>query len=44
MFDKIKKPQIVCTLGTTTDKPEVLEGMVENGMEFARMNTAYATL
>jgi len=38
------KPKIICTLGTTTDDYEVLEGMVRHGMNCARINTAYATL
>jgi pyruvate kinase len=38
------KPKIICTLGTTTDSKQVLEEMVKNGMDCARMNTAYATI
>ena len=34
-------PAVVCTLGTTTDDPEVLAGMAAAGMGLARINTAY---
>jgi pyruvate kinase len=37
-------PQIICTLGTTTDDPEVRRGMAEAGMGLARVNSAYASL
>jgi pyruvate kinase len=40
----MKKPKIICTLGTTTDDKRVLEEMVKAGMQCARMNTAYATI
>lgn len=36
-------PRIACTLGTTTDDPEVLSAMAAAGMGLARVNTAYAT-
>jgi pyruvate kinase len=36
-------PEIICTLGTTTDDRAVLEGMVAAGMGMARINTAYAS-
>lgn len=38
------KPKIICTLGTTTDDPEVLKQMIRYGMNCARLNTAYATI
>ncbi len=34
-------PAVVCTLGTTTDDPDVLAGMAAAGMGLARINTAY---
>ncbi|MBT3219172.1 MAG: hypothetical protein HN348_08785 [Proteobacteria bacterium] len=37
-------PPIVCTLGTTTDDPQVILGMVAAGMGMARVNTAYGTI
>ena len=37
-------PPIICTLGTTTDDPQVLLGMVAAGMAMARVNTAYGTI
>ncbi len=37
-------PQIVCTLGTTTDEAELLARMVSLGMGMARINTAYASV
>lgn len=35
-------PQIIGTLGTTTDDPAVLSALAEAGMGMARINTAYA--
>jgi pyruvate kinase len=40
----MREPDIICTLGTTTDDPKVLEEMVKHGMVCARMNTAYACI
>jgi pyruvate kinase len=40
----MKKPKIIATLGTTTDDRQVLENMVEAGLDCARINTAYATI
>lgn len=40
----MKRPKIICTLGTTTDSMEVLEDMARYGMSCARLNTAYATM
>lgn len=37
-------PAIVCTLGTTTDDPELLARMLDLGMVMARINTAYASV
>ncbi|MBT8171693.1 pyruvate kinase [Candidatus Bathyarchaeota archaeon] len=36
-----KKTKIVCTIGPTSLKPEVLEQMIRAGMNCARINTAY---
>ena len=38
------KPQIICTLGTTTDSLTVLEKMIGHGMSCARLNTAYSMI
>jgi pyruvate kinase len=37
-------PKIICTLGTTTDDPQILSAMKDAGMGLARINTAYASL
>ncbi|KAL9181171.1 hypothetical protein ACHAXT_009976 [Thalassiosira profunda] len=34
--------KIVCTLGPSTDKPESVNGLVENGMHVARLNFSHA--
>jgi len=39
-----KNIDIICTLGTTTDNPKILEDMIKYGMNCARLNTAYATI
>ncbi|MBI3267541.1 MAG: hypothetical protein HYZ53_00855 [Planctomycetes bacterium] len=36
-------PEILCTLGSSTDDPAVLAAMVDAGMGMARINSAYAT-
>lgn len=36
-------PRVVCTLGSTTDPPGVLDAMVAAGMGLARVNTAYGS-
>jgi pyruvate kinase len=43
-FQKIKRPGIICTLGTTTDDQGILQEMVEHGMAMARINTKHATI
>ena len=37
-------PEIICTLGTTTDDPSVIEAMAGWGMGMARLNTAYSSI
>ena len=37
------KTKIVCTLGPATDKQEVLEQLVEKGMNVARFNFSHGT-
>lgn len=36
--------KIVCTLGPASSSPEVVERMLEGGMDIARFNLAYGTL
>ncbi|GAB4284103.1 MAG: pyruvate kinase [Candidatus Dojkabacteria bacterium] len=40
MFEK--KTKIVCTIGPSSWDPEIMKGMVENGMNCARVNGAFA--
>ena len=37
-----KKTKIVCTIGPSTWKPEVMRQMIESGMDCARVNGAFA--
>ena len=39
----MRKTKIICTLGPSTDSPEVLEAMMENGMDVARFNFSHGT-
>jgi len=39
----MKNPNIICTLGTTTDDKTRIENMIKYGMTCARINTAYST-
>ena len=36
--------KIVCTLGSASSSPEVVERMLKGGMDIARFNLAYGTL
>jgi pyruvate kinase len=38
-----QRTKIVCTLGPATDKPGVLEDLVRNGMDVARINMSHST-
>ena len=34
----MRKTKIICTVGPSTDKPEILENMMRAGMNVARFN------
>lgn len=38
-----KKTKIVCTLGPSSDSPEIIEALIENGMNVARFNFSHGT-
>ena len=38
-----KKTKIVCTLGPSSDTPEIIEALIENGMNVARFNFSHGT-
>ena len=38
-----KKTKIVCTLGPSSDAPEIMEALIENGMNVARFNFSHGT-
>jgi len=40
---KVRKTKIVCTLGPTTEDPDVLSKLLEAGMNVARFNMAHGT-
>ena len=37
----MKKTKIICTLGPSTDKPGILEALIESGMDVARFNFSH---
>lgn len=39
----MRKTKIICTLGPSTDAPEILEAMMKNGMDVARFNFSHGT-
>ena len=39
----MRKTKIVCTLGPSTDREEVLRGMIQAGMNVARFNFSHGT-
>lgn len=41
--DIMRKTKIICTLGPSTDNPEILEQLVEEGMNVARFNFSHGT-
>lgn len=38
-----KKTKIVCTMGPATDKPGVMEALIQNGMNVARLNFSHGS-
>ena len=38
-----KKTKLVCTLGPSSDTPEIIEALLENGMNVARFNFSHGT-
>lgn len=43
VYNMIKKTKIICTLGPSTDKPGVLEGLLEAGMNISRFNFSHGS-
>lgn len=43
MQNNLKKTKIICTLGPATDNPEILEKMIEAGMNVARFNLSHGS-
>lgn len=39
----IKKTKIICTLGPSTDKPDILESLLEAGMNISRFNFSHGS-
>ena len=39
----MRKTKIVCTLGPATDKDNVLEELIKNGLNVARLNFTHAS-
>ncbi|MBN1470921.1 MAG: pyruvate kinase [Syntrophaceae bacterium] len=39
----MKKTKIVCTIGPASEKPEILEAMIQNGMNVARLNFSHGS-
>ena len=37
----MKKTKIICTLGPSTDKPGILEALIDSGMDVARFNFSH---
>ncbi|WP_099320378.1 pyruvate kinase [Anaerococcus sp. Marseille-P3625] len=41
--EHLKKTKIVCTIGPSSEKPEILEELIKNGMNVARLNFSHGT-
>lgn len=42
-MNPMRKTKIVCTLGPSSDKPEIIEAMIRGGMNVARLNFSHGT-
>ena len=42
-MNKMRKTKIVCTLGPSTDREDVLRDMILSGMNVARFNFSHGT-
>lgn len=40
----MKKTKIICSIGPASCQPEIMEKMVQSGMDVARINFSHATL
>ena len=38
-----KKTKVICTIGPSSDKKEVLDKLIENGMNVMRLNFSHGT-
>ncbi len=43
MYNMMKKTKIICTLGPSTDKPGILESLLEAGMNISRLNFSHGS-
>jgi pyruvate kinase len=43
VYNVLKKTKIVCTLGPSTDKPGILENLIEAGMNIGRFNFSHGS-
>ena len=40
---EVKKTKIICSIGPSSCEPDVMEQLVKNGMNVARINFSHAT-
>ena len=41
IYNMLKKTKIICTQGPSTEKPGVIDALIENGMNLARFNFSH---